>query len=522
MTELPTESSHVAVYFDHDNIVISRYDEIHGKKAWRNDKPNYTFRNKFIDRRVHDAHINVSAIMDYASSFGSIILSRAYADWSGRVNATYASEMLRHSVDLVQMFPLSSTKNGADIRLAIDVVDDLMRYPAITHVIIVAGDSDYMPLVQRCRRLGRRVIGIGAARSVGRYLGWSCDDYRFYSDLPSLSDVTQTVSLRAPAVSHDEAAEHPEVPAAGAASTAVVTLRRHLNIPVAAPPPSTWEACCVAAMHAAWDVLDTERELTHVPAERITTALDAAGFDRAGVKRAMGTVFGLLPVLVRDADLLLYPNPELRAMTDEQLTAQLRMAVATRLQLRAQPDQPDVEQICTAVFGEPPWPAGAVDTFSRALALPTGPLMDATVGAQLMSPAVLWDVAEVVCKLPDNAPYVTAQVLDEAMRPHLTELGRDLDPAELSAAYESLVDAEVLRPGPRGLQNTMHGREADEVAAQVIGRWARKLLDAGHLDPDESMTMEAFFRMTLQDRHQGQWRNFIRNIVSDCVVNGVD
>ncbi len=67
------------------------------------------------------------------------------------------------------MFPLSGTKNGADIRLAIDVIDDLSRYDYVNHVLIVAGDSDYVSLAQRCKRLGRTVIGVGVGehRSAG-------------------------------------------------------------------------------------------------------------------------------------------------------------------------------------------------------------------------------------------------------------------------------------------------------------------------------------------------------------------
>jgi hypothetical protein len=84
------------------------------------------------------------------------------------------------------MFPLSGSKNGADIRLAIDVIDDLSRYDYINHVLIVAGDSDYVSLAQRCKRLGRTVIGVGAARSVGRYWQSACDVFRFYDAVPGV------------------------------------------------------------------------------------------------------------------------------------------------------------------------------------------------------------------------------------------------------------------------------------------------------------------------------------------------
>ena len=178
----------VAVYIDFDNIVMSRYDELHGRQAFRDDNAGKRNPEAFIRQRLTEARVDISAIMDYASSFGTVSISRSYADWSSAVNASYAEDLLRSSVDLVQMFPVTGSKNGADIRLAIDVIDDLARFPYLSHVLIVAGDSDYMSLAQRCRRLGRAVIGVGAAKSVGRFFKAACDEFRFYGNLPGVID----------------------------------------------------------------------------------------------------------------------------------------------------------------------------------------------------------------------------------------------------------------------------------------------------------------------------------------------
>src|SRR5699024_10160118 len=89
--------------------------------------------------------------------------------WSSPVNAIYRSQLVARAVDLVQLFPAAAyAKNGADIRLAVDTVEDLYLMPDITHVVIVAGDSDYVPLAQRCRRLGRNVAARGGAAAPGR------------------------------------------------------------------------------------------------------------------------------------------------------------------------------------------------------------------------------------------------------------------------------------------------------------------------------------------------------------------
>ena len=173
----------VAVYFDFDNIVISRYDELHGVRSYREDKPWSRPLSPAVKHKLDAAHVDLEAVMDYAASFGSVAISRAYANWASPVNADYGPDLMRSSIDLVQMFPLSGSKNGADIRLAIDVIDDLSRHTHVTHVLVVAGDSDYVSLAQRCRRLGRKVIGVGAARSVGKYWELACDEFRYYDNL---------------------------------------------------------------------------------------------------------------------------------------------------------------------------------------------------------------------------------------------------------------------------------------------------------------------------------------------------
>ena len=114
-------------------------------------------------------------------------LSRAYADWSVPANAAYKAPLVSWSIDLVQLFTMSGVKNGADIRLAVDAVEDLVRHDDITHVVFVAGDSDYVPLAQRCKRLGRYVVGIGVAGSTGRALVSACDEFIDYADLPGVA-----------------------------------------------------------------------------------------------------------------------------------------------------------------------------------------------------------------------------------------------------------------------------------------------------------------------------------------------
>jgi hypothetical protein len=180
MTETP--ATRVAVYLDFDNIVISRYDQVNGRNSFQRDKakglePDHLTR----------ATVDVGAVLDFAASFGTLVLTRAYADWSADVNAGYRQQLVGRAVDLVQLFPAAAYgKNGADIRLAVDAVEDMFRLPDLTHVVIVAGDSDYIPLAQRCKRLGRYVVGIGVAGSSSRALAAACDEFVVYDALPGV------------------------------------------------------------------------------------------------------------------------------------------------------------------------------------------------------------------------------------------------------------------------------------------------------------------------------------------------
>ncbi|MEZ0362617.1 NYN domain-containing protein [Mycobacterium sp. pUA109] len=222
---MDTGDTRVAVYLDFDNIVISRYDQVNGRNSFQRDKAKGLAKHA---EKVARATVDVGAIIDFASSFGTLVLTRAYADWSADVNTGYREQLVGRAVDLVQLFPAAAYgKNGADIRLAVDAVEDMFRLPDLTHVVIVAGDSDYIPLAQRCKRLGRYVVGIGVAGSTSRALAAACDDFVNYDAVPGVPAVEP-----APAVDDAEPKkrtrakaepEEPPTPDPQAAATGLLT-----------------------------------------------------------------------------------------------------------------------------------------------------------------------------------------------------------------------------------------------------------------------------------------------------------
>jgi hypothetical protein len=227
MTE--TSAARVAVYLDFDNIVISRYDQVNGRNSFQRDK------TKGLEpARLARARVDVGAILDFASSFGTVVLTRAYADWSAGVNAEYREQLVGRAVDLVQLFPAAAYgKNGADIRLAVDAVEDMFRLPDLTHVVIVAGDSDYIPLAQRCKRLGRYVVGIGVAGSSSRALAAACDDFVIYDSLPGVPVFAPAADAEQPEAGKPTRARkstEPAPPDPQAAATALLTRALQISL----------------------------------------------------------------------------------------------------------------------------------------------------------------------------------------------------------------------------------------------------------------------------------------------------
>jgi len=213
----PTESR-VAVYIDFDNIVISRYSQVHPANR-RDQLSRYAATDDVMAARLEAATVDIGAILDYASSFGTIVISRAYADWSLPVNSRYQRDLISRAVDLTQLFPTAGTKNGADIRLAVDVVEDLFRLDTITHVVIVAGDSDYISLAQRAKRLDRYVIGIGVAGSTSHSLADACNEFADYDSLPGVEKPRKAARVAPTVVEPVEAAPAPVVEVVEAVET---------------------------------------------------------------------------------------------------------------------------------------------------------------------------------------------------------------------------------------------------------------------------------------------------------------
>ena len=140
--------------------------------------------------KAQEPLVDVQAIVELAASFGPIAINRAYCNWQyfGR----YRDALLQGAVELIQLFsPGASAKNGADIKLCLDAVEDISRFGHIGTIVIVGGDSDFMPVSQKVKAAGRTLIGVGARKSTNRHWAKSCHEFRYYENLveaPAISD----------------------------------------------------------------------------------------------------------------------------------------------------------------------------------------------------------------------------------------------------------------------------------------------------------------------------------------------
>ena len=195
------DSRSVALYWDFENLHAGLMEVKYGEGAYAKQD------NRF---KVQEPLIDVQALVELGASFGPVAINRAYGNWQyfGR----YRDALLQSAVELIQLFPPgASAKNGADIKLCLDATEDISRFAHIGTVIIVGGDSDFMPVAQKIKAAGRTLIGIGNRKNTNKHWAKSCHEFRYYDSLVEPEAPTETKKVdsteAAPAPPTNPAAE---------------------------------------------------------------------------------------------------------------------------------------------------------------------------------------------------------------------------------------------------------------------------------------------------------------------------
>ncbi|HYP83249.1 NYN domain-containing protein [Variovorax sp.] len=207
------ENRSVALYWDFENLHAGLAEAKFGEGFYGRGDSRFKPQEPLID---------IQAVVELAASFGPVAINRAYCNWQffGR----YRDALLQGGVELIQLFsPGASAKNGADIKLCLDATEDMSRFDHLGTVIIVGGDSDFMPVAQKIKAAGRTLVGIGTRKNTNRHWAKSCHEFRYYENL-----VEEVVEI--PATSAEGEAQRPVQPPPAPVDPAADILKRAVRL----------------------------------------------------------------------------------------------------------------------------------------------------------------------------------------------------------------------------------------------------------------------------------------------------
>ena len=159
---MPSESDRVALFIDVDNL--------------------------FISAQGAGLPFNLGLVIDRVREEGTVMSAKAYADWANQRLRPVLPDFRQYAIEQVHL-PTSGSrmsnefKNTADIQLAVDAMEMVFSQVRPNTVVIAGGDRDFVPLVQKLKRYGARVLGMGVETSVSSVLAQACDAFVYYDGL---------------------------------------------------------------------------------------------------------------------------------------------------------------------------------------------------------------------------------------------------------------------------------------------------------------------------------------------------
>jgi uncharacterized protein (TIGR00288 family) len=132
---------------------------------------------------------DISLVLEALKEHGEVVTKVAYADW--KRSGDYSRQMAEHAVRQVQrnMTPRGD-KNAADINLALDALEMAINRPHIDAFVIVGGDSDFLPLVEKLKQYDKLVFVVGGRAFTSKILQRNCTEFIAYENLLESSSGT--------------------------------------------------------------------------------------------------------------------------------------------------------------------------------------------------------------------------------------------------------------------------------------------------------------------------------------------
>lgn len=118
----------------------------------------------------------VTNLMNDLLSQGQVVVRRAYGKWASPQLYHLQSEFNLNGFELIQTYHPVMGKNSADIKMAVDVMEQVSSFNLQT-IVLATGDSDFSPLFRKLREMGKNVIGVGPRSRLSECVQNSCSQY---------------------------------------------------------------------------------------------------------------------------------------------------------------------------------------------------------------------------------------------------------------------------------------------------------------------------------------------------------
>lgn len=103
-------------------------------------------------------------IIEQLSSYGEIIIRRAYGNWQKEVLKGWSKELQNHAVRRIHHDEYVTGKNASDIDMTIEITETLLT-KNIDIFALATSDSDFTPLVTKLREHGKTVLCFGESKA---------------------------------------------------------------------------------------------------------------------------------------------------------------------------------------------------------------------------------------------------------------------------------------------------------------------------------------------------------------------
>ncbi len=144
----------------------------------------------------------ITHILVEAGKMGGVVIRQVYGNWAAPSMQPWKEMLTHYALEQMGNGQTNAGHNATDIALVIGAMD--LLYRGVRHFCLVAGDSDYVPLVLRLRQDGCTILGIGMPNAshtlieaCSRFLTTEQLIPNATSSIPTIASSTSSTTARA-------------------------------------------------------------------------------------------------------------------------------------------------------------------------------------------------------------------------------------------------------------------------------------------------------------------------------------